>query len=82
MNDTPSLPFGLNVGQVITLGGVLIAFVGSIYVQNYKLNEIETGMGEFRKVVLEHQQVLERQNEYGRRLNTLEERLNHLEERK
>ena len=79
---TPRLPLGLNLGQLITLGGVIVAFVGSVYVSNYKITELQGDMTDFRKMLLEHQQVMEKQNEYGRRINTLEERLLRLEERK
>lgn len=83
MNDNqpprPNLPFGLDVSQIITLAGVLIAFIGAIYVGNYRLAEVERDMIDFRKFMLEHQVVLEKQIEYGRRINTLEERFERME---
>ena len=86
MSDTHEAPrsgliFGLDLSQLLTLGGVFIAVVGSLYVGNYRLGEIEHSMEDFHKVLLEHQQVMERQIEYGRRLTTLEERFERLQQR-
>jgi hypothetical protein len=85
MSDTPpraNLPFGLDLGQLVTLGGIVIVFIGSIYVGNYRLAEVERDMIDFRRFILEHQTVLERQTEYQRRITALEERFDRLEQRK
>lgn len=80
-SDEPKLPFGLDVAHLTTMGTALVAFIGSAYVANYRLSQVEAEMVSLHQLVLEETKVATVQSEVMRILDDFRLRIERLERR-
>jgi hypothetical protein len=64
----------INLGHVISLGGVIVVVTGSLYLTDYRLNALEKNVEKLSTVVIHAARADERLKDFGRRLDMLERR--------
>jgi hypothetical protein len=64
----------INLGHLISLGGVTIVVIGSLYLTDYRLSAVEKNVEKLSTVIIETARTDERVKDYGRRLDALERR--------
>ena len=62
----------INLGHVISLGGVIVVVTGSLYLTDYRLNALEKNVATLSTVVIQAARTDERLKDHGRRLDLLE----------
>lgn len=62
----------INLGHLISLGGVTVVVAGSIYLADFRLKALEDNVRELRTVVIQAARTEEQIKEHGRRLDKLE----------
>ncbi len=64
----------INLGHVISLGGVIVVVTGSLYLTDYRLNALEKNVEKLSTVVIQAARTDERLKDHARRLDQLERR--------
>jgi hypothetical protein len=64
----------INLGHIISLGGVMVIVAGSLYLTDYRLNALEKNVEKLSTVVIQAARTDERLKEHDRRLEKLERR--------
>jgi hypothetical protein len=71
---TPRFDPTINLGHLISLGGVVIVVAASLYLTDYRLNALEKNVEKLSTVVIQAARTDERLKDFGRRLDLLEVR--------
>ena len=74
MTEKPRFEPTINLGHIITLGGVICAIAGGWYAFDYRLTAIEGQVRMLSTVVIDNARMDERVRDHGRRLDNLERR--------
>lgn len=64
----------INLGHLISLGGIMLVVAGSLYLTDYRLNALEKNVERLSTVVIEAARADERLKDHARRLDQLERR--------
>lgn len=71
---TPRFDPTINLGHLISLGGVIVVVGASLYLTDYRLNALEKNVEKLSIVVVQAARTDERLKDFGRRLDLLERR--------
>lgn len=74
MSERPRFDPTINLGHLISLGGVIVAIVGGWYVMDHRLSSLERNFEKLSNAVVEWVRLDERMKDHGRRLEKLESR--------
>ena len=62
----------INLGHIISLGGVIVVVAGGLYLTDYRLNALEKNVEKLSTVVIQAARTDERLKDHDRRLDMLE----------
>ena len=74
MTERPRFDPTINLGHLISLGGVIITIVGGWYVMDHRLSLLERNFDKLSSAVVEWVRLDERLKDHGRRIDKLESR--------
>ena len=74
MTERPRFDPTINLGHMISLGGVIITIVGGWYVMDHRLSLLERNFDKLSSAVVEWVRLDERLKDHGRRIDKLESR--------
>lgn len=76
MADIPRPRFDptINLGHLISLGGMIVAFIGCLYLMDYRIGKVEIQLEKLSIVIVENARFDQRLIDHGRRLDLLESR--------
>lgn len=72
MSEGPRFDPTINLGHLVSLGGIIIAISGSWYLMDHRLATLERNMEKLSTVVIEYARLEQRISDQGRRIDKLE----------
>lgn len=74
MSERPRFDPTINLGHLISLGGVIVTIIGGWYVMDHRLSALERNFEKLSDAVVEWVRLDERLKDHGRRIDKLESR--------
>jgi hypothetical protein len=74
VSEGPRFDPTINLGHLISLGGVIVTIVGGWYVMDHRLGALERNFEKLSVAVVELVRLDERLKDFGRRIDHLERR--------
>lgn len=71
-DNRPRFDPTINLGHLISLGGVICAIAGSWYLMDYRLAAVERQIDKLSSVVIDNARMDQRITDHGRRIDKLE----------
>lgn len=77
MNDLPRPRFDptVNLGHLISLGGIVVTLVGALYLMDYRVAKVEVQLEKLSTVIVDNARTDQRLIEIVRRLDIIENRV-------